>query len=104
MRDSTLPTVDEWNEAIKAEGFDLVIDLFDLREDDGYLPATLKGEESGFEWYLKHVADMQEYPDMDPPFVFKPWIGDRDVALTYYLYRKRMKTRRPTLPRQFLRN
>jgi hypothetical protein len=55
-----LPTVEQWNTAIKAEGFDLVIDPFDLREDDGYRPGLLRDEESGFEWFLGPVAEEYE--------------------------------------------
>ena len=49
---SLLPTVECWNTALKAHGFDLVLDPFDLRTDDCYRPALWEGEESGFEWYL----------------------------------------------------
>ncbi|MDB6027795.1 MAG: hypothetical protein JWM68_4018 [Verrucomicrobiales bacterium] len=74
LHDARVPTVDEWNAAIKAEGFDLVLDSSDLRDDDGYLPALLKGQESGFEWYLSDVTTAEE----DPQFPFKAFIGDCD--------------------------
>ncbi len=80
LRDAALPTVQDWNRAIKENGFNLVLDSFDLRNDDGYLPAWLRGEESGFEWYLEPVANMDEDPEMDPPFLFKAFIGDCDLA------------------------
>jgi hypothetical protein len=73
--DSKVPTVDEWNEAIKVEGFDLVLDPWDPRTDDGYWPAFLKGEESGFEWYLSSVAETEEAPD----YPFKASVGDCDL-------------------------
>src|SRR5438128_1170303 len=75
LRDSKVPTVGDWNAAIKTEGFDLVLDPFDLRTDDGYRPASLKGEESGFEWYLSQVAAMEEMPERS----VKPFIGDCDL-------------------------
>ena len=75
LQDSRVPTADDWNAAIKTEGFDLVLDPFDLRADDGYRPAFLKGEESGFEWYLSKVATMEEMPG----FPFKAFIGDCDL-------------------------
>jgi hypothetical protein len=75
IRDSRVPTVADWNAAIMAEGFDLVLDPFDLRTDDGYRPASLKGEESGFEWYLSQVATSEELP----AFPFKAFIGDCDL-------------------------
>ena len=65
LQRSRLPTVEAWNAAIKAAGFDLVLDLADLREDDGYLPATWEGAESGFEWYLAPVADLEVAPPGD---------------------------------------
>jgi hypothetical protein len=74
LKAADIPTVDEWNSAIKAEGFDLILDLFDLRIDDGYRPAMLKGAESGFEWYLSPVATAEELPQ----FPFKAHIGECD--------------------------
>ena len=75
LRRATLPTVEGWNAALKAAGFELVLDSFDLRSDNGYLPAFLKGEESGFEWYLSEVATAEESAD-DP---FKAFVGDCDL-------------------------
>jgi len=75
LQAANLPTVDAWNAAIKAEGFDMVLDPFDLRIDDGYRPAILSGEESGFEWYLSDVARLEELPK----FPFKAHIGDCDL-------------------------
>ena len=76
LHEVDIPTVDEWNAAIKAEGFDLVLDPFDTRcSDFGYEPAALKGEESGFEWYLTPVAKAEEVPR----FPFKAHIGDCDL-------------------------
>ena len=65
LQKSRLPTVEAWNAAIKAAGFDLVLDPADLREDDGYLPATWEGEDSGFEWYLAPLADLEVAPPGD---------------------------------------
>jgi hypothetical protein len=75
LQDSKVPTVGDWNAAIKAEAFDLVLNPFDLRADDGYRPAFLKGEESGFEWYLSQVATMAEMPERPA----KPLIGNCDL-------------------------
>jgi hypothetical protein len=63
LNSSLLPSVEEWNAAIKAEGFDLALDAFDLRTDSGYRPATLKGEESGFEWSLSSNTYFNEYAE-----------------------------------------
>lgn len=67
--------MDEWNATIKAEGFELVLDAFNLRTDSGYRPAMLKGAESGFEWYLSPVAKAEELPQ----FPFKAHIGNADL-------------------------
>src|SRR6185295_16852600 len=75
LRDKRLPTVAEWNAAIKAEGFDLVLDPFDIRTEDGYRPAMLHGQETGFEWYLSPIASLEELPG----FPFKAHIGDSDL-------------------------
>lgn len=66
FKDSKLPTVDEWNAAIKAEGFDLVLDPFDPRTDSCYRPAILNGRGSGFEWYFNALTaeDKTELSDM----------------------------------------
>ncbi len=75
LRNARLPSIDQWNAAIKAEGFDVVLDPFELRSDDGYLPAFLNGEESGFEWYLSSVAESEESPD----YLFKAFVGNCDL-------------------------
>jgi hypothetical protein len=62
LQQSKLPTVDALNAAIKAAGFDLVLDPADLHKDDGYLPAMWEGEESGFEWYLASVDELEDAP------------------------------------------
>ena len=66
LRNEKLPTIAEWNAAIKTNGFDVVLDPFDPRKDDCYRPAMLKDAESGFEWSISPVtpAEVAEmYPD-----------------------------------------
>jgi|ERR1043166_1078171 hypothetical protein len=75
LQESRVPTVGDWNAAIKTEGFDLVLDPFDLRIDDGYRPAFLKGGESGFEWYLSQVEKVEDLSDCP----FKAFVGDCDL-------------------------
>lgn len=75
LRDKTLPSVELWNEAIKAEGFDLVLDPFDLRTEDCFRPAILKGQETGFEWFLLPVTEIQE----DQYYQVKTKIEDCDL-------------------------
>jgi hypothetical protein len=75
FRNEKLPTVAAWNEAIKAEGFDLVLDPFDPRTEDCYRSAILNGQETAFEWFLNRVADLEE----DDYYKFKSQIGDCDM-------------------------
>jgi hypothetical protein len=75
LRNEKLPTVDVWNAAIAAEGFDVILDAFDPRSNDGYWPASLNGNESGFEWYLSEVAQMEEVP----AYPFKGFVGDCEL-------------------------
>jgi hypothetical protein len=75
LRSETLPSVATWNEAIKAEGFDLVLDPFDPRTEDCYQWAFLKGQETGFEWFLLPVAKIEE----DEHYPFRTQIEDCDV-------------------------
>lgn len=65
LHKSRLPTVETWNAAIKSAGFDLVLDPADLLADDGYLPAIWEGRESGFEWYLSPVTELEAIPPGD---------------------------------------
>src|SRR6185503_1171268 len=75
LPDTRLPTVEEWNAAIKAEGFDLALNPFNPRKDNGYRPALIHGEDSGFEWYLSTVMELKRSPD----FPFAAEIGNCDV-------------------------
>lgn len=75
LRNEKLPSVQTWNEAIKAEGFDLVLDPFDPRTEDCFRPAILKGQETGFEWFLLPVAKIKE----DQHYQVKTHIEDCDL-------------------------
>jgi hypothetical protein len=72
---AAIPSVHQWNDALRAEGFDLVIDPFDLLQEDGYRPAMLCGHEVAFDWLFYKSFDLDEE---DAPFI-SPHIGDRDV-------------------------
>lgn len=72
-----LTTVGEWQAAIRAIGFDLVLDSeADRRVDDlgGHLPAHREGQEAGFECCPVGTDDAAETVEMDPDTDFGgPW-------------------------------
>lgn len=52
LRDDRLPSIEQWQHGLDELGIDISLDqIDDLRAHEGYLPATFKGEDSGFEWY-----------------------------------------------------
>ncbi len=56
-----LPTVHEWQTAIQAHGFDLVLDsTLNLHTDAGFTPAVYKGQETGFEFDLSPASDIAD--------------------------------------------
>jgi hypothetical protein len=58
VRDSNLPTVSQWQSALDRAGVGIVLeDVGDLRKHTGYLPATHRGQPSGFEWYYGPLVD-----------------------------------------------
>lgn len=57
VRDAKLPTIAEWQAALDRAGVGIVLeDVGDLRTHTGYLPATHRGQPSGFEWYYGSLA------------------------------------------------
>ena len=65
VRDAKLPSVSDWQTALDQAGTEIVLDdVGDLRTHTGYLPATHRGHQSGFEWYYGHLA---ENFGCDPP-------------------------------------
>ena len=57
MRDEKLPTISQWQAALDEAGVAIVLeDIGDLRKHAGYLPATFRGQSSGFEWYYGPLA------------------------------------------------
>ncbi len=86
LHDSRIPSRDVWQRAIEQLGFPVVLDsAFDVRRDKGFRPATLRGEETGFEFYLEPAADVASYyahiasqvSDRDQCATFR-WAGDSD--------------------------
>lgn len=58
VRDEKLPTIAQWQAALDRAGTRIVLDdVGDLREHSGYLPATFRGQASGFEWFYGTLAE-----------------------------------------------
>src|SRR5690349_8616815 len=56
-----VPTVAEWQAAIQARGFDLMLDPnLNLQADAGFTPAAYKGQETGFEFDLSPASDIAD--------------------------------------------
>ncbi|MGD9644623.1 MAG: hypothetical protein AB7U73_02860 [Pirellulales bacterium] len=75
LRDDRLPTIEQWQDALARENLDIVLEnVGGLREHIGYLPATHRGQQSGFEWFYGSIADV--YGDPAPS-----GLGDRQHAI-----------------------
>lgn len=58
VRDAKLPTIPLWQAALDRAGVGIVLEnVGDLRTHSGYLPATHRGHESGFEWFYGSLAE-----------------------------------------------
>ena len=56
-----LPTVEQWQTAIQAHGFALVLDPdLNLQADAGFTPAMYKGLETGFEFDISPASDIAD--------------------------------------------
>lgn len=68
----------QWQEAVRQNGFDLEFDAdFDPDNLDGFLPCRYKGEECGFEYVRRPVAEAK------PPADIQLQIGPRDLAISF---------------------
>lgn len=76
LRETDLPTQEQWQQAILNAGNDLVFDSFSTREHVGFLPIQLAGEECGFE-YSFDVVDQDEAEEV------LAVIGDRTHVVTF---------------------
>ncbi len=74
-----LPSVHEWQAAIDSLPFPLQLDPeLDIRENVGFVPCKLAGEESGFELYLDQASDLVgSYPHIEAA------VAGRDVAVSF---------------------
>ncbi len=74
IRDENLPTIAKWQAALDRASTGIILeDVGDLRTHTGYLPATHRGHESGFEWFYGPISETFG----DPP----PGIGNCGHAI-----------------------
>lgn len=76
LRESVLPSHEQWQSAIRNAGHDLVLDDFSPTEHTGFLPTQLAGEECGFEYSFDPIVD-DEVEDL------RSVIGDRTHVVTF---------------------
>jgi len=77
VRDDRLPTLEQWQAALARADSGIVLEkIDDLRAHTGYLPASHRGHDSGFEWYY---GTIDEWFDGDPP----EGLGDRQHVATF---------------------
>lgn len=66
LSDKRLPSIAAWQQAIDAEGFDLKLNPeVEFDKASGFLPALLRGKQSGFESYHDDPRELMEsYADV----------------------------------------
>src|SRR5438045_1104297 len=79
LRESELPTQEQWQRVVQEAGHDLVLDSFSPREHTGFLPLRLAGEPSGFE-YLFRPIDEDEFEEV------LPVVDDRTHVVEFTLH------------------
>ncbi len=58
LHDDRLPSVQKWQAALDRAGTGIVLEeIDDLRKHKGYLPATYRDHESGFEWFYGPIVE-----------------------------------------------
>ena len=59
LQEDRLPTIAEWQGALDEEECGIALErIDDLRKHTGYLPASYRGHQSGFEWFFGPVAEV----------------------------------------------
>jgi hypothetical protein len=86
-----LPSVAEWQDAIRSHEFDLVLDhTLDLRTHEGFTPAAYRGIQAGFELTVElatTITDMYTIPNAesyDTAVTFR-WGSDLNECASAYI-------------------
>jgi len=79
LRDSSVPTSPQWENAIREAAFDLSLNAtVSIRDWTGFLPAVYRGVKTGFEFDVSDASDITDtYPGVAEQ------IGDRDVSANF---------------------
>jgi hypothetical protein len=79
VRDSRIPTIDAWQDAISRAEFPATLDTsINVRTHTGFWPATYKGKPTGFEFYLTPTSEyLIAYPHIADR------VGDRGSCATF---------------------
>ena len=61
LQQSKVPSVDQWQKALKDSGFGLTLDRrLSIQTNTGYSPAVYKGIKTGFEFHLSPASEITE--------------------------------------------
>jgi len=76
LKSTSVPTRDQWQQAIDRSGFDLKLDPeYEPRTNVGFVPCKLNGAETGVEMYFEDSMEfMQEFGSI---------AGDRDCCISF---------------------
>ena len=82
MQRTRMPTTAQISDKCRALGFDLTLDEADLFEHTGFLPCTLGGTQTGFEWYSQGLGDgAASDANIDP--AIRKHLEGRDTVVTW---------------------
>jgi hypothetical protein len=90
LHDHRLPSCDEWQAAIDAEGRDLKLDDFSPREQTGFVPCMLNVKDCGFEYFFAPVESGEANEVLEK-------IGDRDRVVTLSFHSSELDMRAATI-------
>jgi len=79
LRREQLPTSDNWQQAIVADGIHLQLEQLDTGTQTGFWPVKLDGADCGFEYSFNRI-------DADEPEEILETIGDRDHRATFVIH------------------
>jgi hypothetical protein len=79
LKASSVPTQEQWQQAIDRTGFDLKLDpTSEPRTNRGFVPCTLEGAESGVEMYFEDSSDfIQDFAELIDN------LGDRNCCISF---------------------
>lgn len=83
IKDSEMPCLEKWQEELDKLNEEIKLnEEFSVKEDNGYIPCTIKGKEAGFEFYYDLFEDTMFDPEDDPDLKKKLDGRDRCVGFS----------------------